>query len=722
MFAKSLTAKVVGLSLVMSACLATTLLVASGVTAIRETNKQAANTLNNVSQSKANSIIALTDSASKTLLSYINSSENGRESGKMIAGWKLLGENAQATIRSAFIDENPNPEHERHKLFKAVGSRSYYTTNHEEVHKFFDNKVKFSNIHDVLLMSLDGDFIYTYRKGLEFSLNGGDTQLERSPATLVANRVLTQIRDIQKQNEEKANSLIADLSLVFSGLKINSKGYLSAAVAAPIVWNGSVSSVVAITFDPGQIASVLSAEAGLGESERSIVVIADEVVVFDTSGKVVSAHPLDAGFLNNLDRNREASVEINLAETPFFLTAVKSNVANAEVATGSLVAKSELQSTSFSIVVVQVLAGLICFIAFGGVLTYLIHRMQRPLSGLVDTARSLSENAVDVDIKGADRRDEIGHMAKALLVFRDNQVERNRLAEESREAGLRRDQRQDAIDRLIKTFKEEAANRLATLTQAAGKMENTAANVSSATSQSSEEANKVADASKGTSHNVQSVASAVEELSVSIREINGRLNSANDIIRTCNEKAGETDDRISGLVSSARKIDDVVSLIAEIAEQTNLLALNATIEAARAGEAGKGFAVVASEVKALAAQTGKATEEIAQQVGQIQTETDFAVGSIKEITQIVSEIDTQTSAIVDAIEQQECATEEISRHSGEAAQKAAEVAKSIDEISARSEQNIQSTETVISESGLVAQKTAELDELVTEFLRDVAAA
>src|SRR6202035_4993165 len=73
------------------------------------------------------------------------------------------------------------------------------------------------------------------------------------------------------------------------------------------------------------------------------------------------------------------------------------------------------------------------------------------------------------------------------------------------------------------------------------------------------------------------------------------------------------------LGSAATRIGEVIGLIQAIAGQTNLLALNATIEAARAGEAGRGFAVVASEVKSLASQTAKATEEVATQIGAIQS-------------------------------------------------------------------------------------------------------
>ena len=109
------------------------------------------------------------------------------------------------------------------------------------------------------------------------------------------------------------------------------------------------------------------------------------------------------------------------------------------------------------------------------------------------------------------------------------------------------------------------------------------------------------------------------------------------------------------------RISVVVDLIQTIAAQTNLLALNATIEAARAGEAGRGFAVVASEVKSLASQTAKATDEIRQQIGGMQTVTTTAVSAIRNISSTISEINDVTTAIAAAVEEQGAATREIGK-------------------------------------------------------------
>ncbi len=175
---------------------------------------------------------------------------------------------------------------------------------------------------------------------------------------------------------------------------------------------------------------------------------------------------------------------------------------------------------------------------------------------------------------------------------------------------------------------------------------------------------------------MQAVASGAEELAASVGEISRQAADALSISTKAVEQANETNKIVSGLAHAAQKIGDVVKLINNIAEQTNLLALNATIEAARAGEAGRGFAVVASEVKSLATQTSKATDEISGQIAEVQSSTTSAVNVIEAITQTISRINEISAAIATSVEEQSSVTQNISENMQVAA-------KGVNDINAR---------------------------------------
>lgn len=160
-----------------------------------------------------------------------------------------------------------------------------------------------------------------------------------------------------------------------------------------------------------------------------------------------------------------------------------------------------------------------------------------------------------------------------------------------------------------------------------------------------------------------------------------RVQDTIDKLDTQVEKSKQDAQLVKNLAEQAQKIGTIVQTIDDIASQTNLLALNAAIEAARAGEAGKGFAVVADEVRALASRTSASTQEITRMVSQVQTDANVAdeamQASVKvmdgisaetgqlhsilsEVTDKVTEVNAQITQIATAAEEQTTATSEIS--------------------------------------------------------------
>ena len=269
---------------------------------------------------------------------------------------------------------------------------------------------------------------------------------------------------------------------------------------------------------------------------------------------------------------------------------------------------------------------------------FLSRRMiAQPLQAVVGGLDALAEGdtSVTLSIKS---KDEVGKVAQAYEVFKERTIEMKRMEAERQEAERRAQAEKEEADRRVQEERKQAMHDLAdnleakvgsvieTVTSASTELQSTAESMSATAEQTTQQATTVAAASEEASTNVQTVASAAEEMSNSVDEISRQVTQSTEIAGRAVAEAQRTNETVQGLAEAAQKIGEVVKLISDIAEQTNLLALNATIEAARAGDAGKGFAVVASEVKSLANQTAKATEEIAGQIGSMQSVTGEAVG------------------------------------------------------------------------------------------------
>ena len=204
------------------------------------------------------------------------------------------------------------------------------------------------------------------------------------------------------------------------------------------------------------------------------------------------------------------------------------------------------------------------------------------------------------------------------------------------------------------------------------------------------------------------VAGSVDEINKSISLVSEHSLTAMDKMSDADEKAKGTNVIIQRLETASKQIGKIVSVISDIADQTNMLALNAAIEAAGAGEAGKGFMVVANEVKELAKQTADATDEIAEQIENMQKNMPEAVGAVSEIVVIINGMTEFMNSFTQEIAQQGKRSDQIADESAAAARRMNEIT---DEINRISENALSVTKTVVESSkgvNEIAKSTAEL--------------
>ena len=459
----------------------------------------------------------------------------------------------------------------------------------------------------------------------------------------------------------------------------------------------------------------LKNEIVLNNNLNTIAKIAVEL----TANKDEKTAALADEFVNHIDSLVEISTQRNEAISNLIAKSLKTStlISNASVSsTQNAIGINKAASllTAFSIVLAILCAVATVFI--------MIRAVARPITTMTDIMTRLAAGELNVVSGFTKRTNEIGKMQDAVEVFQSNALKRIELEETATQDLGREHARQQEIDKLIANFKEEASSLLTSFNEQADAMHETAASMNAMAENADRESAEAKNNSFESTSSIQTVATAAEELSISTQEITRQVQTTSTIVDQGAANATDTSNRISTLATSAQTIGDVVNLIQDIAEQTNLLALNATIEAARAGEQGRGFAVVASEVKSLASQTSHATSEIAEQIADIQKASDDAVEAIFSINEMMDSVKDHTGTIATSVTQQDAATQEISMSAQKASIDSSKISDNISNVSDTVQQTNASASVILDTSNRLTENATRLNDHVETFLKKVAAA
>ncbi len=625
--------------------------------------------------------------------------------------WNSLDGDQTRSLQSAYIEDNPNATGEKH-LLDAAPNGTAYDDVHARFHPWFRTFLTERDYYDIFLFDLDGNLIYTVFKELDYATNvtngeWKDTDLGNA------------FRAARGSNQVN--------SLHFFDFKpyAPSHGAPASFLSTPVFENGTKTGVLVFQMPIARINAVMNIRSGLGDTGETFIIGADHLMRndsrFSEESTILKARLQNDAIDSALQGDAESApseeyrnMTLTTHTVPFEFNGVKWAIVAAmgteEVEAPSIAMRNKIMMISGTMLLVIALIGLL-----------FARSITKPLSALTGAMRTLAGGDTNIDLDAVNRADEIGDMTKAVSVFRENRLAR---LEDEKQRATEREALERAAKQNLKdfagSFNASVADIINRVSQSSSEMSQTANGLSEIAQSTDAQATDAAAASQAASENVSTVASAAEELSASILEIGQQVTQSTNIVNRAGEQANETNAKVESLATAAQKIGDVVNLIQDIAEQTNLLALNATIEAARAGEMGKGFAVVANEVKSLANQTARATEEIGQQINEIQTSTEQSVGSIREITQTMADIEQITAAIAAAVEEQGAATTEISRNIQEASSGTQQAAEGIQNVTEGISKTSQAASHSLEMSTELSKQAERLSGEVESFLQQVA--
>jgi len=656
------------------------------------------------------------------------------------SGWDTIGDNPESTLRRLYITDNPESDGEKDKYYDA-GDGSDYSRTHARYHDWLHLLQIKRGYYDVFLFNTKGDLLYSVFKENDYATNMNtgqwrDTDLARAYNDAIDAGASGEVFFYDFESYAANNGAAAS--------------FMSTVVADN---DGAIIGVLAFQMPAGKINGIMNKFQGLGHTGETFIVGEDLLMRsnsrFDKESSIlktkVTPEAVEAAFkgktgMHTIVDHRGISVVSAYTDMDFHgkKWAILAEIDEKEVNEPIVKMRNDMTIVGF------IILSLLSAIAF-----IFTKTLVKPIGQMVKAMNKLADGDSSVDIPGIERGDEIGKMAQSVNVFKLNAIERlrleqesedNRIAQEKAET-LRADEKKAEEEQRIKeklkrendarerrladriemadNFEASISSVLQTVASAATELNATSESMNVSANNMKEESLSAATATSQAGENVQLVASASEEMTASVQEISGQITTASAASKKSLDSVDNASKRVNDMAKSSDKISEIISLINDIAEQTNLLALNATIEAARAGEAGKGFAVVASEVKNLASQTATATEEIRTQINEMQTTTNDTVSAVQDISVTIKELDEISASIAAAVEQQAGAMLEISRNSLQAAAGTETAGENAKNVSHMAEETGDAASDVLTAANELSGQASTLQVAVSDFLTEV---